>query len=87
MNASSFDITPLKVLSFIVFSCVFNQSKDHWLLSDVLNSSISICWKLRKEFGKSSSFDNFIEEEYIVVFELVFWAINIKKNLMFEIFF
>jgi hypothetical protein len=48
-------------------------------LSDVLNSPISICLKLRKEFGKLGSFDNFIEEESIVVFKLVFLALNIKK--------
>jgi hypothetical protein len=34
------------VLSPIVSTCVFNQYKGHWLLSDVLHSTISICLKL-----------------------------------------
>jgi hypothetical protein len=36
--------------------------------------------KLKEEFGKLGSFDNFIEEESIVVFELTFLALNIKNN-------
>jgi hypothetical protein len=36
-------------LSPIVSTYVFNQSKGHWLLSDVLDSTISICLKLNIE--------------------------------------
>jgi hypothetical protein len=35
------------VLSPVVFACVFNECKSHLLLSDVLNSAISICLKLK----------------------------------------
>jgi hypothetical protein len=61
-------------------TCVFNQSKGHFLLNDVLNSMISICLKLKEAFQISRSFDNFMKEEFIVAFELSFLAINIRKK-------
>jgi len=66
-----------------MLSCVFNQSKGHWLLSDVLNSPISICLKLRKEFGKLGSFDNFIEEESIFFLISFFGLKHQKKFVVF----
>jgi hypothetical protein len=36
------------VHSLVVFTCVFNQFKGHWLLSDALNFAIFICLKLKK---------------------------------------
>jgi hypothetical protein len=55
-----------------VSTYVFNQSKDHWLLSDVLSYIISICLKLKEESKFSNSFDNFMKEESIVALELGF---------------
>ncbi len=69
------------VLSPILYTCVFNQYEVHWLLSVVLQFAISICLKL-KEFEILVSFDNFMEEESIVVFELGFLALNIKKKFV-----
>jgi hypothetical protein len=69
------------VLSLVVSTCVFNQSKGHWLLSDSLNSTISICFKLIKEFGISISFDNVMEDESIIALELNFLSSNIKKEV------
>jgi hypothetical protein len=37
------------VLSPIMYACLFNQSKFHWLLSDVLNFAISICFQLSEQ--------------------------------------
>jgi hypothetical protein len=44
-------------LSLVMFICVLNQSKGHWVLSNTLNSAISTCLKLKEEFEISSSFD------------------------------
>jgi hypothetical protein len=64
-----------------VYICVFNQSKGHWLLSDSLNFTISICLKLIKEYGISISFDNVMEDESIVTLELGFLSSNIQKKV------
>jgi hypothetical protein len=69
------------VLSPILSTRVFNQYEVHWLLSVVLHFAISICLKL-KEFEILVSFDNFMEKESIVVFELGFLALNIKKKFV-----
>ncbi len=58
------------VLSPIVFTCVLNQSRGHWLLSDVLNYAIYIFLKLKGKTIILISFDNFVEEEPNVVVEL-----------------
>jgi hypothetical protein len=63
-----------------MLACVFNQCKCHWLLSGALNFDISICLKSKKEFKISSSLDNFMEKESIVVLELGFLASNIRKK-------
>jgi len=55
-----------------VFTYVFNQSKNHWLLSDALSYVISICLNLKEEPKISNSFDNFMKEEFIVALELGF---------------
>jgi len=62
-----------------VFICVLNQSKGYWLLNDVLNFAISIL-KLRKEYGISCSFDNYMEKEFVVALELGFLASNVKNK-------
>jgi hypothetical protein len=59
------------VLSPIVSTCVLNQSRGHWLLSDVLDYAIYICLKLRGKTIISVSIHNFMEEEpNIVIIEL-----------------
>jgi hypothetical protein len=52
------------------------------LLSDVLNSTISICLKLKKKSKTSGSFDTFMEEESIIALELGFLASKIKKKIV-----
>jgi hypothetical protein len=48
-------------------------------LSDALNFNISICLKLKEETNLVS-FDNFMENEFIIVLELIFLDSNIKNN-------
>jgi hypothetical protein len=67
------------VVSLIMFACIFNQSKCHWLLNYALNYAIFIYWKLKDESIISSSFDNFMEKESIIVHVLGFLASNMKK--------
>jgi len=71
------------VLSLVVFARVFNQSKGHWLLSNVLNFIISICLKLKEDTWILVFFDNFIEQKSIVILELDF--LTLEKR--FEVFF
>jgi len=73
------------VFSFVMLDCVFNKSRCHWLLSDVLNFDISICLKLKEEFQISNSFDNFMEKESIVVLEVGFLASNIRIFFFFDV--
>jgi hypothetical protein len=60
------------VLSPIMFCCVLNQFKCHWLLNDALNYVIFTYWKLKDESRISSSFDNFMEKESIIAHVLDF---------------
>jgi hypothetical protein len=64
------------VFSLVMFGYVLNQFKCHWLLNDALNYAIFIYWKLKDEFRISSSFDNFMEKESIVVHVLGFWLLT-----------
>jgi hypothetical protein len=50
--------------SLLMAFCVFNQSRAHSLLSDVLIPTIFICLKLIKEPIIFVSLDNFIEHNY-----------------------
>jgi len=52
----------------VVFACILNQSKVHWLLRDALNSTISMSLKSRDEID-FETFDNLMEED------ICFWVI------------
>jgi hypothetical protein len=41
----------------IVFACILNQSRGHWLLNDALNFAISMSLKFRNEID-STTFNN-----------------------------
>jgi len=64
----------------IVFACILNQSKGHWLLNDALNFAISMSLKFRDEID-FVTFDNLMEEEGNVAYELSCLASNIKKEV------
>jgi hypothetical protein len=44
-------------LGLLLFACIVNQSRVHWLLSDALNYAISMSLKFRHEID-SATFDN-----------------------------
>jgi hypothetical protein len=50
-------------LSHVVTSCVLNQSKSHWLLSDALQSAIIMCIKFREEITNPSTPVNLIDDD------------------------
>jgi len=71
--ADSFDL--------VVSTCILNQSRGHWLLSDALNSAISMSLKFREEIDLAT-FDNTIEEDGNVAYELSCLASNIQKEII-----
>jgi hypothetical protein len=68
-------------LSLVVFTYILNQSPRHWLLSDALNSSISMNLKFKDEID-FATFDNLMEEDGNVIYELSCLTSNIKKEVI-----
>jgi hypothetical protein len=66
----------------IVSTCILNQSKGLWLLSDALNYTISMSLKFRDEIDYAT-LDNLMEEDGNVIYELSCLASNIKKKFKF----
>ncbi len=62
-------------------TCVFNQFRGHWLLSDALNFAISMSLKFKDEID-STTFDNLMDEDGNVVYELSCLPCNIKKEVI-----
>ncbi len=58
-----------------------NQFRGHWLLSDVLHSTISMSLKLIKEPKNAPSFQTLKEEDSGVALELTSLASNIRKEV------
>jgi hypothetical protein len=65
----------------IVIVCVLNQYSGHLLLSDVLNSTISISLKMRDKVEISPTLNNLMDDDYGIAFELFLLASNIKKQV------
>jgi hypothetical protein len=65
----------------IVSSCILNQSKGHWLLSDALNLIIFMSLKFKDKFD-FATFDNLMEEDANVVYEFSCLASNVKRMLL-----
>ncbi len=61
--------------------CVLNQYSGHLLLSDVLNSTISISLKMRDKVEISPTLNNLMDDDYGIAFELFLLASNIKKQV------
>jgi hypothetical protein len=68
-------------LSLVVSACVLNQSRGHWLLSGALKFSISMSLEFKDEID-FATFDNSMEEDGNVVYELSCLASNIKKEII-----
>ncbi len=58
-----------------------NHYRGHWLLSDALNYAIFMSLKFRDE-THFATFDNLMEEDGNVVYELSCLASNIKKEVV-----
>jgi hypothetical protein len=74
--------TIVDCLSPIVFACVLNQSRGHWLLSDVLHFAISMSLKLREENQVLPSFKNLMDDDSIVNDELSLLTSNIRREVI-----
>jgi len=57
---------------------LYFEVKGHWLLSDALNSTIFMSLKFKDEID-FATFDNLMEKDENVVYELSCLASNIKK--------
>ncbi len=68
-------------LGLVVYACILNQSRGHWLLSDALNSTISMSLKFKDEID-FATFDKLMQEDGNVVYELSCLASNIKKEVI-----
>jgi len=64
----------------VVFTYILHQSKGHWWLSDTLNFAISMILEFKDEIN-FVTFDNLMEEDGNVVYELSCLASNKKKEV------
>ncbi len=64
-----------------MFTYILIQSKGHWLLNDALNFAISMSLKFEYE-SDYVTFDNLMEEDRNVVYELSCLASNIKEEVV-----
>jgi hypothetical protein len=67
--------------SHVVSTCILNQSRGHWLLSVALNFAISMSLNFKDEIDYAT-FDNLMEEDGNVVYELSCLASKIKKEVV-----
>jgi hypothetical protein len=67
--------------SLVVTTCVLNQSRGHWLLSDAFHFVISMSLKLKEEPKNAPSFQTLMEEDFGVALELTCLASNIRKDV------
>jgi hypothetical protein len=65
----------------IMFAYILNQSRGHWLLNHVINFTISMSLKFRDEIDYAT-FDNFMEGDGNVIYELSCLASSIKKEVV-----
>lgn len=70
----------INYLSPIVIAYVLNQSLGHWLLTNALNSIISLSLKLKRDSEPLPSFEHLMEDEYSLAKELTLLASNIRKE-------
>jgi hypothetical protein len=67
--------------ALVVTTCVLNQFKGHWLLSDALHSTISISLKLKKKLENAPFFQTLMEEDFSVALESICLASNTRKKV------
>ncbi len=64
-------------LSPIVNACVSNQSNNHWLFFDALESTITMCLKCWGKVRNPLALVNLINDDFGIVFELSY----VKKEV------
>jgi hypothetical protein len=65
----------------VISTCILNQSRDHWLLTNALNFVISISSNFKNEI--TISFDSIMDEDAShIVLEITCLAFNIKKEVI-----
>jgi hypothetical protein len=67
-------------LSPIVTTCVLNQSRSHWLFSDALQSTITICLKFKEEITNPSTLISLIDDDSRISFELSFVCFQHQRS-------
>jgi len=65
----------------IVSACMLSQSRHYWLLNDALNSIIFMSQKFKDKID-FATFDNLMEEDANVIYELLCLVSNIKKQVV-----
>jgi len=75
------------ILSLVVSDYVLNQSRGHWLLSDVLNAIIIMNLIFKEEFQISSNLQDLIDDDSIVAQELALFLTLEEKYVAFEMVF
>jgi hypothetical protein len=60
---------------------VLNQFCGHWLLSNALNSTITMNLKLKEKSKISSNLHDLIDDDSIVAQELSLFASNIRREV------
>jgi hypothetical protein len=73
--------TMVDCLSLVIIACVLNQSKDHRLLNDALNSAITMSSKSKEDVGIVQNFNQFMDDDFAIILELSLFAFNIKKEV------
>jgi hypothetical protein len=67
-------------ISPIVNSCVLNQYNIHWVLSDALHSTITMCLKCKEEATNPLAQISLIDDDSAIAFEL-FFCYQIKMEI------
>ncbi len=69
------------LFNFVVIACVLNQSRNHWLLSNALQSAITMCFKFKEEITNPSALVSLIDDDFGIAYELSLFVSNIKKDV------
>jgi len=72
----------IECLSPIVYACVFNQSRGHWLLNDALHYAIFHEFETEGRKQNISSFESLMENDSIIFNELSLMASNMKRKVI-----
>ncbi len=66
----------------IVTTCVLNQSKDHQLLSDVLNNAIIMSSKLKEDVGIVQNLNQFMDDDLQLLLNCLCLFLTLRKKFV-----